>query len=223
MSDAVCCAFTDRASTSAGDSYRLSQIPLGSLTITSGAIRACDPFVDIESSLQFPAPNGTFEVIVTIAHITEGKKPHLREAYLSLIFDPAPATRFTAATPLGIHNDPTKTGGYYCVAVDAGTIAFVDAHAAILMIERVEAQGLDLCDDILDSNQPDSWFNLLFNPDHYCKGSANIPLPFFSGGENIVLCSSGWGDGYYPVLAGFDAQGKLLSYHIDLQVVNTPA
>jgi len=34
-----------------------------------------------------------------------------------------------------------------------------------------------------------------------------------------VLAHSGWGDGGYPVISGYDAAGVLVAVHIDLYVV----
>jgi hypothetical protein len=43
-------------------------------------------------------------------------------------------------------------------------------------------------------------------------------MPLASNGENVVLSHSGWGDGFYPVLASYAADGTLLGIHIDLLV-----
>jgi hypothetical protein len=47
----------------------------------------------------------------------------------------------------------------------------------------------------------------------------NVPLPSAPNDENIVICSSGWGDGVYPVIGTYDVHGNLTGVHIDLQVV----
>jgi hypothetical protein len=56
------------------------------------------------------------------------------------------------------------------------------------------------------------------NPDHIRAGLANIPLPLATEGTNIVISHSGWGDGFYPVVGGYDATGGLVAVHIDLLV-----
>ena len=66
---------------------------------------------------------------------------------------------------------------------------------------------------------PDSWFAQMDNPDIIRDGIANIPLPLAKHNENIVIFHSGWGDGSYPVVGGYDAAGKLSAVHIDFMVV----
>ena len=58
------------------------------------------------------------------------------------------------------------------------------------------------------------------DPTHLRAGCANVPLPGVDG--NVVLCHSGFGDGIYPLVLGFDAQDRLVRVHIDLLVIGTP-
>jgi hypothetical protein len=57
------------------------------------------------------------------------------------------------------------------------------------------------------------------DPGHIRYGLANVPLPGAAQGENIVIVHSGWGDGSYPVVGGYDASGRLIRVHIDFLVV----
>jgi hypothetical protein len=66
---------------------------------------------------------------------------------------------------------------------------------------------------------PDSWFARMDDPSHIRAGIANIPLPLAAGGENIVIFHSGWGDGLYPVISGYDASDLRVRVHIDFFVV----
>ncbi|MDO5098315.1 MAG: DUF4241 domain-containing protein [Corynebacterium sp.] len=229
MTERSCFAYAERATDSSdGETYRLTRTPLGKLTITSGSIEACDPFVSLGESLHFPAPNGEFDVFVTIAHITEEENPHLREAYLSVVFSPDPAVRYadaipTNADPQELDEDDDDHEVVFGVGVDAGTVAFVDSTAAKTVTKHCQENGINFDEDFIDNDTPDCWFALMDSPDHFKAGLANIPLPFVSGNENVVLSHSGWGDGFYPVLAGFSAEGELVSYHIDLEIVDSPA
>jgi hypothetical protein len=45
--------------------------------------------------------------------------------------------------------------------------------------------------------------------------AVNIPLPLAQDGANIIIFSSGMGDGSYPLVAGYDAAGELTAIHID--------
>jgi Protein of unknown function (DUF4241) len=61
------------------------------------------------------------------------------------------------------------------------------------------------------------------DPAHIRAGIANLPLPLARDGENLVLFHSGWGDGVYPVVGGYDAAGKLVAVHVDLLVIEEDA
>ncbi|WP_231703033.1 DUF4241 domain-containing protein [Tsukamurella asaccharolytica] len=65
----------------------------------------------------------------------------------------------------------------------------------------------------------DIWVERMDNPDHYFDGVANVELPVTSPQTNIILCHSGWGDGFYPIIESYDADGNVNGIHIDLQVL----
>ena len=66
----------------------LSVHELGGLTLTSGQIGACDPFVFLDGCPSFvEVEPGTYQVFVTIADI-EGDAPGWVEAYMTLCLDP---------------------------------------------------------------------------------------------------------------------------------------
>ena len=69
-----------------------------------------------------------------------------------------------------------------------------------------------------DSGEDHSWFALMDSRYHLIRGAANVEMPLAPAGENVVLSPSGWGDGSYPVLASYAADGTLLGVHIDLLV-----
>ncbi len=60
------------------------------------------------------------------------------------------------------------------------------------------------------------------NSSHIRNGIANIKLPNSKHGNNLVLFHSGWGDGFYPVIGGYDDKGNLVAIHIDFFVVSNP-
>jgi Protein of unknown function (DUF4241) len=74
-------------------------------------------------------------------------------------------------------------------------------------------------EDIFDNGTPTSWFAQLDNPKHIREGLANTRQPNAQHNENILIIHSGWGDGVYPVVGGYDAQGNLVRVHIDFMVV----
>lgn len=185
---------------------------LGVLRVASGRLEASDPFVGLGEGLVVAVPVGTYPVRVTVADVSDAQDgSHEREAYLSLVLADGEVDHVSFLEPVGA--DPAPEGEHYGVGVDAGTVAFADADA----IGRCMPDG-DWYDDVFDDGTDTSWFSLMDSADHLRAGCANITMPNATAGENVVLCHSGWGDGFYPVLGTYAANGTLLGVHIDLGV-----
>jgi hypothetical protein len=204
--------------TTDGRPWRLSVVDCGDLVLPKGQLIACDLFSNLDEALDgpsVPVPPGTYPVRVTLADVS-GKRngSHMREAYVSLLLGGGPEVR--RAYQFG-------------VSVDAGAVCFVDAAAvrsAMPPKERASAPNAwwDTWAEITMGwgrrrNKRDSWAGRMSDPQHIRAGLANIPLPLGQAGENIVLAHSGWGDGGYPVIAGFAADGTPVAVHIDLYIV----
>ena len=181
---------------SPADTVPLSVVDLGVLRVPSGRVEACDPFVTLGDGPVFEVEPGDYPVRVTVADV---------EAYLSLVLADGEPASVEAAQPVR---------GRGIVCVDAGAVAFVD-HDAVATAMPPQDDWYD----VFDSGEPDSWFSLMDSPDHYRRGAANIVMPLDGAGENIIMASSGWGDGVYPVMLTRDADGAPLGLHIDLGVV----
>ncbi|MBT0566525.1 DUF4241 domain-containing protein [Williamsia sp. CHRR-6] len=185
---------------------------IGTLTVTSGFVTACDPFAALGEGDRFAVPIGQHPVRVTIADVSDEKDgSHLREAYLSLILSEAEIVRVEPAVPDGVED--TSGENLYCVGVDAGTVAFVDSEAATTAVDS-DTDWQEVFEE-----GDDAWFDLMDSPDHYFEGVANIALPTANNGENVTLAHSGWGDGLFPVIASFAENGTLTGLHIDLEVL----
>ncbi|MGC4154343.1 MAG: DUF4241 domain-containing protein [Propionicimonas sp.] len=196
-----------------GWNYSRTVHDLGELKIPSGRLEASDPFVNLGDGLVVTIPPGTYPVRVTVADVSEKQDgSHLRESYLSVVLAEGTTTRVEYLVPDGA-TAPDDPEEFYGVGVDAGTVGFADAEA----VARYMPEG-DWYSDLFDNGRDDSWFALMDSPDHCIAGCANIVLPTAPDGENLVLAHSGWGDGFYPVLGSYDAEGRLLAVHIDLFV-----
>jgi hypothetical protein len=193
--------------------YRLHVIGLGELRVDSGRLLACDPFVTLPEGVVAEIDPGTYPVSVTVADVSEDQNgSHLREAYLSLVISEAASDRHAPIVPMG--KQPPDPNQFYGVPVDAGTVAFVDEVSA-----RTLMPDENWFDELFDTGQPDSWFAQVDAGAPLPPGYANIVLPLATRGENIIISHSGWGDGFYPVIGSYDAQGRLTGIHIDLEVV----
>lgn len=208
---------------SATNGYVLSVVDCGRLRLPTGQLVACDPFVFLTKSGD-PAvavPPGDYAVKVTLADVSsKSDGSHVREAYATLLIDETAAEvsrRIITPLPDGETADPEidEDGDYFGFPVDAGTACFVDAGSVATCMPGQETWY----EDLFENERPDSWFKLMDDPRHIRPGLANIALPLAKNGENIIIMHSGWGDGFYPVVGGYDAAGRLVRVHIDFMVV----
>lgn len=183
----------------------LSVVDLGALNLPTGALGACDPFVFLEGCPAWvQLPPGRYPVRLTIADLSAAQDgSDVVEAYVTLLVDPAAEE---------VRREVLDGG----IGVDAGTVAFVDAGSA-----RAAYAGFDGWEALVEG--PGGWFARMDDPAHLGPGRANLPLPGVDDGGNVVLCHSGWGDGIYDVVVGYDAQDRVVRVHIDLDVVAAPS
>ena len=217
-------ALKDRKRIEIGDeTYELTTHNCGELIMPSGALIVCDPFAVLSKSIDFfiQVPKGQFPVVMTLADVSgRNDGSHMREAYLTLLLvENEPEVRRRIITPIHgnerANEEMGDDGSYHGFPVDAGTACFVDAEA---VRECMPAE--DTWERIFESESSDSWFNKMDDTQHIREGLANIKLPLAKAGENIILCHSGWGDGHYPVVGGYNSKDELVRVHIDFFVVD---
>lgn len=194
-----------------GEPHVIAVVDCGELAVASGRLVAADPFVSLTVDNDYYAiPPGRYPVRVTVDE-TLG-----REMYLSLVISSTPEARRAPLVPYAPtgerHADP-EPGEEYGVPVDAGTVCFVDGEA---MARGMPEDLTSWYEEVFDSGRPDSWFAQMDAETPLPAGSANVALPRATDGANLVLCHSGWGDGFYPVIGSHDAAGNLVAVHIDL-------
>lgn len=208
-----------------GKAYHLSVIDCGKLKVASGYLAACDPYAGMEptgrNSTIAKIPPGTYPVKVTLADVSgEGDGSHFREAYASLILGDGEVTQ----QPLKPISAKLTDDEYLTFEVDTGTACFVDEKA----ITPGMGDPDDWHDKIFETDEPHwllrpftkpGWFSMVDDEKHIREGIANIRLPKTKDGSNIILFHSGWGDGVYHLLGGYDSAGKLVAVHIDFEVL----
>ncbi|MBP0582133.1 DUF4241 domain-containing protein [Labrys sp. LIt4] len=192
-----------------GTSVPLDSHVLGEVTVSTGQIVACDPFVFIEAKPFIRAvPKGRFPVRIAVMR---SKRFGDRIAFARVEFSQAPVVTWERALVPG--QDPAKLGKneYYGFPVDAGTGAFLDpaVGAEIVALPPDQMQALD-----------DDWIR---QAESYGK-EHGLPfaLPVSRGAHALVLFSSGWGDGAYPSWFGLAADGSVAMLLTDLRVVDDP-
>ena len=195
------------AATVEGTSVPLDSHVLGEVTVSSGQIVACDPFVFIEAKPFIrTVPNGRFPVRIAVMR---SKRFGDRAAFARLEFSQAPVVRWERALVPG--QDPAKLGKdeYYGFPVDAGTGAFLDPAVG----KDIAALSTDRAQIVYDD-----WIR---QGEGYGK-EHGLPysLPVTRGPHALVLFSSGWGDGAYPSWFGLAADGSVAMLLTDLRVVD---
>ncbi|MGJ7603296.1 DUF4241 domain-containing protein [Variovorax sp. LT1R20] len=188
----------------------LQRQPCGMLHITSGRIVACDPLVQPERApfIRSVSGRGAFAAEV-LQH--EG-----RHALAVLWLHERGGLQ-----PADLHWEPALLGGqsqdelgddeFYGYPVDAGVGCFMDAECAAAIAEREARESanpgyVSYYDDVLDTE-----LGVKDMADHYPlgEGSAN----------NVLIFSSGWGDGSYPSFWALDASGEPVALVTDFMTM----
>lgn len=205
--------------------YLLSTIDCGKLKVPSGNLVCCDPFACMEKTGNsfVKIPSGEYQVVVTLADVSQAHDgSHVREAYASLILSDAAdevTRKCLQPTADGIPtSERLEDGEFFGFGVDAGTACFVDAES----LQEGMPDSDDWYEELFENEDDNCWFNVMDNPEHIRDGIANIELPESSCNNNLILFHSGWGDGFYPVVGGFDANNNLVAVHIDFFVASNP-
>ena len=210
---------------------KMITVNCGKLKVPSGRLICADPFVEMSANGRFVViPPGEYDVIVTVADVSaELDGSHLREAYATLVIDPASVEvsrkcldmqEGEDSNPPVIPNPTSDKGPDDCdgFGVDAGTACFVDREAVQEGMPDPSTWYDEVFSGVVNEGEV-SWFDQMDDPELIQKGIANITMPKTQVGNNIVIFHSGWGDGFYPVVGGFDKDNKLISVHIDFFVV----
>lgn len=180
---------------------------LGALGVESGRLCAADPLTTDFDPPPRPfareVPKGRFPVELAIARLPNGDR---RVACARVRFDQAamaarwePAVFDDEPPSASEGEDPDAVPGY---GVDAGVGCFFDSAARATIDESTSAAWLAA----LEANQVDTW----------TWHVANV------GDVNVVMFSSGWGDGVYGSYWGFDASGRLVELVTDFELLLGP-
>ncbi len=192
--------------------YVLSVVDCGEIVLPTGLLAICDPFamMEVSGNPAIPLPPGKYPVKVTLADVSglrDGSQ--LREAYASVLLSGNQEATRREITLMNV--------SYNAVAVDAGTVCFVDEGVLPTAMPPVERW-----EDVFDDGTEASWFSRMDDPSEIHEGIANIVLPLAKNGENIILTHSGWGDGLFGVVGSYDDHDNLTAVHVDFKVVITP-
>jgi hypothetical protein len=188
----------------------LRVIQIGKLAVPSGKIVACDPLVFFDSRpFTHAVPTGEFAVILSIARFEEDE----RVAFAKIVFSHKATIRWADALVDG----PAATGANpateFRYPVDSGTGSFMDAQTAEMVFEKIQKS---------DHNGPEHLSNRLIKEmekNRVASGDwANFRIA--DSGLNLVIFSSGFGDGGYRSYFGLDKDGQVTELITDFEVID---
>lgn len=188
----------------AGNEATVAAVRVGRVSVSRGALAACDPVFDDASLRAFKqrVPRGVFPVVVLITAVPResgGVDEHI--AFARVVFAERPVARWVLALRQG---DPSKlkSGEYVGYPVDSGMGCFLDPDAA----ERLGTELMDEMTEALNS-----------------VGRDNVSCAWLqAGGRELVWFSTGRGDGVYPTFVGRDEHGEVVALMTDFLLVDWP-
>lgn len=193
---------------------QLKRKRLGDLVVVSGHVAACDPLTDAEhSGFTRAIRPGVYPVIATIAHFAE--RDDERVAFAALQLRPQLPERWETAEYRPPKTGKESYGDPASFEVFSATGCFLDERAGALLVrkERDDADSGELgfgyvekLQEALEANQVDlwSWANHVLDP---------------RTGLNLILFTSGWGNGRYSTSWGLDAHDRPVCLVTDYQVL----
>lgn len=179
---------------------------LDDVVLPTGAVVACDPlvFAGTEPFAATVEP-GRYRLVAWVAVLfKKGAEHQRRNAALQLVIRSEPVARWELALQPG--QDPAELGDreFFGFAVDAGCGALAD-RVATAAIETWDEERIDE----------------VFIPADFARAPVPGLVPAVvdpATGANVVLVTSGWGDGVYPTFVGRTAGGDVASFVIDFRV-----
>lgn len=181
-------------------------LELGRLSIRSGRITACDPFL-YASRPPFTQPVTNGEHRVRLAIVERGMSDG-RVAFARVDLAPGPVVDWKLALLEGQALSDIKPDDIFGYPVDAGTGAFLDPLAGEAA-EQLRAQERDVWEQWQHAGE-ENGRRVHLKPNFFLM----LPMP----PANIAMFASGWGDGHYASWFGYAADGRAAALVTDFCV-----
>jgi hypothetical protein len=188
--------------------YRLLNI--GDVLLDTGAIIACDPLCSLDpDDYGYPpfiqrVPTGKYPVILSIY---ESKKYGYYNMAAKLAFSDDIPVRFELAICESDDLSDFKEGDIIGIAVDVGLACFCDIHTEKLYKRFIR----NWMKKNPDKNYIDEYFLKCIKDDPGMYGEYGDSINFYLPNKknNIIMFSSGMGDGLYPCYWGYDENDNI--------------
>ena len=202
--------------------YTFDEVKVGDLYLPTGKIICSDPFfMDTVTPFNHAVTPGKYPAVISIYKVEEG---HHRVAYGRIRFSNTPAVRWEQAITEDLSEEQVASiqpGEFFGYGVDAGLASFTDAETKEVFTKTMD----EFYHKDPNSNYYDNLLAAEFkagagsNPLSRSEGDWNNHFPVKGDDRNVVMFSSGWGDGTYPVYWGYDAAGNVVELITDFGVV----
>lgn len=203
------------------NSEKLIDLNIGALNLPSGQIIASDPFFTRDAKPFVKQVNpGVYPVNISLLKINEG---HHRIAFARIKFKPEKATTWSLAITEGAKISQLKrlkADEYFGFPVDAGLGCFLDEKTNEVYERKCEEferdnPGKNYYVDILVEEFAE---NAKGSPYSSSFGDWNNHLVDEKDNLNIIMFSSGWGDGSYPTYWGTNDKNEIVELVIDFML-----
>ena len=188
--------------------YVIEPYLIGEVTLPTGHVVGCDPLISSGDPLPFTVevPPGNYPLRAWVAVLyRDGAEWQRRVAALQLVIRDDPAVRWRAALLAGQDLLAPGEDEFFGYGVDAGTGALADVAA----LRALASWDFERLDDVFIPAQV---------PDRPVPGVVGAVTDEATG-ANMIVVSSGWGDGRYPTFVGYSPGGDVSSFVTDFLVI----
>jgi len=168
----------------------LKRHQVGELVTPTGKVVACDPFVFPETSaFTVQLSPGRYPVTLSVAHFGRDQ----RVAYASILIKEGRVHHWEMALLPDQDVDSLEPGEVFCYGVDSGTGCFMDLTASQVLAEKIndDEDYSEVLIAELDKTYVHTW------------SWASLEMDTETN-ANLIMFSSGLGDGGYASYFGFD-------------------
>lgn len=190
-------------------SYSFKVHDLDSLNLPSGELVAADAITSPDRpAFDTRLPTGRYPVSVALKQTLKNGKPgntgNQRVAYAKLTIADKPVAQWLLATTGKQDPKHLDDDEYYGYPVDAGVGSFMDLRASKILWGMRDSGDRIIGE--LERHDVDSWSwaNFIVDP---------------VSGLNVIVFSSGYGDGTYPTYYGLTANGEIACVVTDFMIV----
>lgn len=200
------------------NSEELIEIHIGDVNLPTGRIIAGDAlYTDGQPAFARTVEPDKYPVFIYVAKVDE---THHRIAYAKIKLRPEKATKWILAITEDLTEEELNDLGedeFYGFPVDSGIACFMDVETTPIYLAKIDTllekdEEADYYDEVLADE-----FSKYSGKNNFSRalGDWNDHHPDEASDNNVIMFSSGWGEGYYPAYWGLNEEGAAVELTID--------